>query len=173
MSYYQKICFWCQQLSVLIIFQQSLTQEAANIIGELENESTDDDVHFLTQEAIDIISELEDNNMNNNDDNTELLESPADAQQLTRDSLQCLIHDEGWIENEVILAYYREIVLAHRRDETLLVTLDNFVYADNSTSWPSEEGEISLLIQPTFLTNWQYALIPIWNNHYWLLAVAF
>ncbi len=37
-SYYQKNCFRCQQLSVLIIFQQSLTQEAANITGEVENE---------------------------------------------------------------------------------------------------------------------------------------
>ena len=71
---------------------QQLTQEAADIITALENESTDDDVH-LTQEAIDIISELEDNNMNNDDDNNALLESPANAQQLTRDSLQCLQDD--------------------------------------------------------------------------------
>jgi hypothetical protein len=58
-----------------------LTQQAANIINQLENESTDDDVH-LTHEAIDIINELEDNNINN-DDNSALLESPANAQQLT------------------------------------------------------------------------------------------
>ena len=80
---------------------------------------------------------------------------------------------EGWIEDEVILAYFKQIVLAHRRDETLLVTPENFVYADNPTSWPPEEGEISLLTQPIFLANWQYALIPIWNNHHWFLAVAF
>jgi hypothetical protein len=73
-----------------------LTQQAANIINQLEDESTDDDVN-LTQEAIDIISELEHNNTNN-DDNSALLQSPADCQQLTRDSLQCLIDDEGCIE---------------------------------------------------------------------------
>jgi hypothetical protein len=87
-----------------------LTQQAANIINQLENESTDDDVH-LTQEAIDIISELEDNNTNN-DNNNALLESPANAQQLTHDLLQCLIDDEGWIIDDVILAYCQEIVLA-------------------------------------------------------------
>ncbi len=117
MSYYQKNCFQCQLFSVLI-FQQSLTQEAANIIGELENEEanqqltqeaadiinalenelTDDDAH-LTQEAIDIINELE--NYNANTDNSALLESPADCQQLTRDSLQCLQDNEGWIVDEV------------------------------------------------------------------------
>ncbi len=80
--------------------------------NQLENESTNDDVH-LTQEAIDIISELKDNNTNN-DNNNALLESPANAQQLTRDSLQCLIDNKGWIENEVILAYCQEIVLAHQ-----------------------------------------------------------
>ncbi len=101
------------------------------------------------------------------------MQSLANAQQLTQDSLQCLIDDKGWIENEVILAYFKEIVMAHRRDETLFVSLENFVYADNPTSWPLEEGEISLLTQPTFLANWQYALIPIWNNHHWFLAVAF
>jgi hypothetical protein len=90
-----------------------LTQQAANIINQLKNESTDDDVH-LTQEAIDIISELKNNNTNNDDDNNALLQSPANAQQLTRDSLQCLIDDEGWIENEVILAYFKEIVMAHQ-----------------------------------------------------------
>jgi Ulp1 family protease len=170
-SYYQKTCFCCQQLSVLIIFQQLLTQETANIIVELENNEDDQQ---LIQEAIDIINELENNNMNNDDDNNNaLLELPANAQQLTRDSLQCLQDAEGWIVDEVILAYYQEIVLAHRRDETLLVTPDNFVYADNPTSWPPEEGEISLLTQPIFLANWQYALIPIWNNHHWFLAVAF
>jgi hypothetical protein len=62
----------------------------------------------LTQEAIDIISELEDNNTNNHDDNNALLQSPADCQQLTRDSLQCLIDDKRWIENEVILAYFKD-----------------------------------------------------------------
>jgi hypothetical protein len=101
---FKKNCFRCQQLSVSI-FQQSLTQAAANIIGHLENdeegqqlnqeaadiitglenESTDEDIH-LTQEAIDIINELEDNNMNNDGNNT-LLQLSANAQQLTRDSL--------------------------------------------------------------------------------------
>jgi hypothetical protein len=69
-----------------------LTQQAANIINQFEDESTDDDVH-VTQEAIDIISEL--GNYNANTDNSALLESPADCQQLTRDSLQCLQDDEG------------------------------------------------------------------------------
>jgi archaellum component FlaG (FlaF/FlaG flagellin family) len=77
-----------------------LTQQAANIINQLENELTDNDAH-VTQEAIDIISELENCNTNNDDDNNALLESPSNAQQLTRDSLQCLIDDKGWIENEV------------------------------------------------------------------------
>jgi hypothetical protein len=56
------------------------------------------------------------------------LQLPANAQQLTRDSLQCWTDDKGWIENEVILAYFKEIVLAHRRHETLFITPENFVY---------------------------------------------
>ncbi len=91
---------------------QQLTQEVVDIITALKNESTDVDVH-LTQEVIDIISKLEDNNTNSDDENNTLLQSPADCQQLTRDSLQCLQDDEGWIENKVILAYFKEIVLAH------------------------------------------------------------
>jgi hypothetical protein len=91
-----------------------LTQQAANIINQLENEIADDDVH-LTQEAIDIISELEDNNANNDDGNNALLESPANAQQLTRESLQCLIDDNGWIENEVILRSKRILTLLNKR----------------------------------------------------------
>jgi hypothetical protein len=51
----KKNCFRCQQFSVLI-FQQSLTQEAANITGELENEEANQQ---LTQEAADIINALE------------------------------------------------------------------------------------------------------------------
>jgi hypothetical protein len=43
--------------------------------------------------VIDIINELE--NYNANTDNSALLKSPADCQQLTRDSLQCLQDDEG------------------------------------------------------------------------------
>jgi hypothetical protein len=81
----------------------------------------------LNQEAIDIISELEDNNMNNDDDNNALLESPANAQQLIRDLLQCLINDKGWIVDEVILAYFKEIVLAHRQHDTLFVSLENCI----------------------------------------------
>jgi hypothetical protein len=43
------------------------------------------------------------------------LESPANAQQLTRDSLLCLQDDEGWIENEVILRLKRILTLLNKR----------------------------------------------------------
>jgi hypothetical protein len=55
------------------------------------------------------------------------LELPVNAQQLMRDSLQWLQDNERWIENEVILAYFKEIVLAHRRLETLFVSLENCI----------------------------------------------
>jgi hypothetical protein len=52
---FKKNCFRCQQLSVPI-FQQLLTQAAANIIDELENDEEAN--QQLTQKAANIINQL-------------------------------------------------------------------------------------------------------------------
>ena len=124
------------------------------------------------QQAIAINPELDNVNLNNA--NAVLQAIPNYRQLIINNNLlKCLRDARGWLEKEVILMYFQEVILEHCRDVTLLVNPENFLFNENPTTWPFEEGKIRLLTYPEVLSNWQYALIPIWNNHHWFLAVAF
>ena len=124
------------------------------------------------QQAIAINPELDNVNLNNA--NAVLQAIPNYRQLIINNNLlKCLRDARGWLETEVILMYFQEVILEHRRNVTLLVNPENFLFNDNPTTWPFEEGKIRLLTYPKVLSNWQYALIPIWNSHHWFLAVAF